>query len=891
MDSSAIRQTFLDFFRSKDHHVVPSAPMVIKDDPTLMFTNAGMNQFKDIFLGNRKAEFNRMADTQKCLRVSGKHNDLEEVGHDTYHHTMFEMLGNWSFGNYFKQEAISWGWELLTQVYQIDPSRLYVTVFSGDPKEGLEQDQEAFHIWKTFLPEERILLGSKKDNFWEMGDTGPCGPCSEIHVDLRDDGARAAVPGSSLVNTGDPLVIEIWNLVFIEFNRQSDGSLSPLPTRHIDTGMGFERLCMVLQSKTSNYETDLFQPIIQHISHIAGIAYGSDPKADVAMRVIADHLRAVAFAIADGQLPSNVRAGYVIRRILRRAVRYGYVFLKFQKPFVCELVPALVQGMGEVFPELKSQETLIVNVIREEETAFLRTLEQGIQKFQQYVASALLPERKRKGGVVSGDFAFELFDTYGFPVDLTRLMAREIGWTTDMEGFNRCMEEQKERSRQAAVSDASDWIILKESGNLTEFTGYDSLVAETEVLRYRKVSGKQGNLFHIVLSRTPFYAESGGQVGDRGWLIKGKEKLPVLDTFRENELIIHTTPAMFTGTEGSVLAEVDGAKRLRTASNHSATHLLHAALRKVLGAHVEQKGSLVDETRLRFDFTHFSRMNREETVAVEKLVNQKIRENIPLWEERSVAFDKAREMGATALFGEKYGDYVRVIRFGGDFSTELCGGTHVPFTGQIGLFRIVAEGAVAAGIRRIEAVTGAEAEAFMYEKEHQLEKAGELLKNPKDLVRGIEFLLEENQRMKKAAGEFEKLKTARLQEVLRDQVKQFEGARFLGARVELSLDELKSLAHELRNEFTDLFLLLASESDGKANLVLAISDDLIRQKNLHAGKLIRELAKDIDGGGGGQPHIATAGGKNPSGIPQVIAHAESMILNFQSVDGGDKRSR
>ncbi|MFH1161464.1 MAG: alanine--tRNA ligase [bacterium] len=871
MDSSSIRQTFFDFFKSKEHHLVPCAPMVIKNDPTLMFTNAGMNQFKDIFLGNKVAKFKRVADTQKCLRVSGKHNDLEEVGHDTYHHTMFEMLGNWSFGDYFKKEAIEWGWELLTEVYKIDKTRLYVSVFEGDEKEGLAKDHEAFRIWKAILPEERILFGSKKDNFWEMGDTGPCGPCSEIHVDLRETNARKSLPGSKLVNTGNPLVIEIWNLVFIEFNRQSDGKLIPLPARHIDTGMGFERLCMVIQGKTSNYDTDIFQPIIQVISQNAGIEYGADPRADVAMRVVADHLRAIAFSIADGQLPSNVKAGYVIRRILRRAVRYGYVFLRFKEPFVCDLVPVLVNQMGAVFPELKSQYRLIENVIREEEAAFLRTLATGIQRFQQYTDT-----RYEMPQIIKGSFAFELFDTYGFPVDLTELMAREIGWSVDMEGFRKSMEEQKARSRQAAVTDIFDWIILNESAGLPEFTGYDSLTAETEIIRYRRVKGKQGEVVQIILAKTPFYAESGGQVGDRGWLVRGSEKIAITDTIRENELIIHTACRIFEDPSGTVFAEVDGHKRMLTANNHSATHLLHAALRKVLGTHVEQKGSLVDETRLRFDFTHFSKMNREEIEQVEKLVNRKIRENIPLHEERAISMEKAKALGAIALFGEKYGEQVRVIRFGDDFSTELCGGTHVPATGQIGLFRIVSEGAIAAGIRRIEAVTGAISEEFMYGKEQLLESVSEGLKNPKDLLRGLQNLLEENQQLKKAAGGYEKLRLAQVKEELKKQIKETGGIAFLATTVDLDAEALKGLAFDLRTEIPNLFLVLASESDDKVNLLVALSDRLVKEKKMNAGQIIRELAKEIQGGGGGQPHIATAGGKNPAGLPNVFAKALDM---------------
>ncbi|MBE0648920.1 MAG: alanine--tRNA ligase [Bacteroidales bacterium] len=894
MDSSKIRQTFLDFFTAKQHQVVPSAPMVIKDDPTLMFTNAGMNQFKDIFLGNRESETKRIADTQKCLRVSGKHNDLEEVGHDTYHHTMFEMLGNWSFGDYFKKEAIEWAWELLTDVFHIDKERLYITVFEGDKTDGLAMDADALACWKELIPEGQILYGSKKDNFWEMGNTGPCGPCSEIHIDLRPDAGRTALSGRELVNTGNPLVIEIWNLVFIEFNRQSDGKLVPLPAKHVDTGMGFERLCMVLQGKVSNYDTDVFQPLINALANLAGMPYGSDPKADIAMRVVADHLRAISFAIADGQLPSNVKAGYVIRRILRRAVRFGYVFLNFREPFICNLVPVLAEQMGKFFPELLSQQQLIENVIREEENSFLRTLEQGIQKFQHYVG---LPQEGRRtkdegrekiqhpaSSIIDGAFAFELYDTYGFPIDLTELMAREIGWRVDMDGFREGMKRQKERSRQAATVDASDWIVLHEDAGMTEFVGYETLKTTAAITRYRKVTGKTGELYQVVLDITPFYAESGGQCGDKGWLRKGEEVIEVQDTIREHEQTIHITARMFSEPAGEVVAEVDASRRLLTASNHTATHLMHAALRTLLGTHVEQKGSLVDETRLRFDFTHFSKMTAEEIEQVEKLVNARIRENIPQLEKRGVPMAEAREMGTIALFGEKYGDEVRVIRFGDGFSTELCGGTHASSTGQIGLFRIISEGAIAAGIRRIEAVTGAAAETYMYGKEQLLAQVSEALKHPTDLMHGIHHLQEENQELKKAAGEYAKLKQAQMSQTLKNKIERLNGLNFLGLQVDLDMDSMKGIASELRSEVADLFLILASESVGKANLVIAISDSLIKEKNLNAGSIIRELAKEIQGGGGGQPHIATAGGKHPAGIPSLLERASKMAESFAATD-------
>ena len=887
MNSSEIRAAFLDFFRSKSHQIVLSAPMVIKNDPTLMFTNAGMNQFKDIFLGNKVGTYTRIADTQKCLRVSGKHNDLEEVGHDTYHHTMFEMLGNWSFGDYFKKEAIAWAWELLSEVYKIDKDRMYVTVFEGDPKEGLEMDSEAFDLWRAYLPEDRILLGSKKDNFWEMGDSGPCGPCSEIHVDIRDDAERAKIPGKELVNQGDPLVIEIWNLVFIQYNRQVNGQLVPLPAQHVDTGMGFERLCMVVQGKKSNYDTDVFQTIIQAIAGKAGIAYGSDPKSDVAMRVIADHLRAISFSIADGQLPGNVKAGYVIRRILRRAVRYGYTFLGFKEPFMYELVKVLGTQMGNNFPELISQQDLITNVIREEEAAFLRTLATGIQRFNAYLESRISNETNqssanRKSEIVNlksieGSFAFELFDTYGFPIDLTQLMAREQGWSVDMEGFTKGLEEQKNRSRQAAAIDTSDWTVLVADAGMPVFVGYDSLSAETVITKYRKINIKGENLFHIVLAETPFYAESGGQTGDKGWLVAGEERAEIIDTVRENELIIHICKSIFTNPQGPVLATVDTEKRKLTANNHSATHLLHAALRQVLGTHVEQKGSLVDDNRLRFDFTHFAKMTKEEILAVEKIVNSRIRENIVLCEDRSVAVDKAREMGAMALFGEKYGDFVRVITFDPAFSVELCGGTHVLATGQIGLFKIVSEGAIAAGIRRIEAITADKAEVYWNDREGLIENISELLKNPKDLLRGVKNLLEENQELKKQVAELGKLKIEQLKQEYKNQVLNMNGINFLAVKVDLDAESSKSLAWELNNSIPDLFQVLACESDGKVNLTVMVSESLVREKKMHAGNIIRELAKEVQGGGGGQPHIATAGGKNPAGIPAALEKAKSFL--------------
>jgi alanyl-tRNA synthetase len=894
MNNTDIRQAFLNFFQSKQHAIVPSAPMVIKNDPTLMFTNAGMNQFKDIFLGNQVGKFKRIADTQKCLRVSGKHNDLEEVGHDTYHHTMFEMLGNWSFGDYFKKEAIEWAWEFLTEVLKIDKDCLYVTVFEGDTKEGLEKDHEAFEFWKEHIGEDRILSGSKKDNFWEMGDTGPCGPCSEIHADIRTVEEKAMIHGKDLVNKGDPHVIEIWNLVFIQFNRMAGGKLVELPAKHVDTGMGFERLCMVIQGTKSNYDTDIFQPIIQAIAKESGVRYGQDPKSDIAMRVIADHLRAIAFAIADGQLPSNVKAGYVIRRILRRAVRYGYAFLSFKEPFIHELIPVLISQMGSVFPELATQKNLIINVIREEEAAFLRTLSTGIQRFNGYITQ---PQPKQEGAIkeyihhpdnhqpsivdhksiIDGAFAFELYDTFGFPIDLTELMAREIGWSVDMEGFFKGLEAQKHRSRQDAVVETSDWVSLVDDAGMPEFVGYDQLHVQTMITKYRKVVAKGEVLYNVVLAKTPFYAESGGQVGDKGWLISGDEKIEVLDTEKENELIIHIVKVLPSNPGGSINAFVDPEKRKKTANNHSATHLMHAALRCVLGTHVEQKGSLVDENRLRFDFTHFAKMTTAEILQVEKLVNAKIRENTMLKEDRSIPVTQARAMGAMALFGEKYGDLVRVITFDPDFSVELCGGIHVPATGQIGLFKIISEGAIAAGIRRIEAVTAEKAEEYWNSRDSLLNDIGELLKNPKDLLRGVSLVIYENNELKKQVAELSKLKIYQLKEQLASKIQHDKGINFLFTKVDVDHEMIKNVAYEMLGSVTDLFLVLANESEGKASLIVALSDNLVKERNMHAGNIIRELSKDIQGGGGGQPHIATAGGKNPAGIASALEKAKGFI--------------
>ena len=871
MKSSEIRTSFLNFFKEKSHSIYPSAPMVVKDDPTLMFTNAGMNQFKDIFLGNLAAKHQRVANSQKCLRVSGKHNDLEEVGHDTYHHTMFEMLGNWSFGDYFKPEAIAWAWELLTEVYGIDKDRLYVTVFEGAEEDGLQSDQEAYELWKRFVPEDRILYGSKKDNFWEMGDTGPCGPCSEIHVDIRPAKDRELVDGATLVNQDHPLVIEIWNLVFIEFNRLSNGSLKNLPDKHVDTGMGFERLCMVLQKKQSNYDTDVFQPYIEFLSKISGIKYGTDSEADIAMRVVSDHLRAVSFAIADGELPSNSKGGYVIRRILRRAVRYGYTFLNLKEPFVNQLVPTLVKQMGEAFPELRAQEELIAKVIAEEEQSFLRTLSVGIQKFEQYIATN--PGIK----AVDGQFAFELFDTYGFPIDLTTLMAKEKGLDVDIRGFEAGMAAQKNRSRDAALVDKADWIIRKPWSEDTLFVGYETLQADVEIVRYRKVSNKGKTLFHVVLDRTPFYAESGGQIGDRGYLMINEERFPVIDTRKENNLSIHIMPRLPEKIKGKALAVVDQEKRMLTANNHTATHLMHSALKQVLGAHVQQKGSLVDEKRLRFDFSHFGKMTTDEIREVERLVNEKIRENIPMEEHRELTMDEAKKMGAVALFGEKYGDTVRVVSFDESFSAELCGGTHANATGQIGLFTIVSESAIAAGIRRVEAVTGRDAEVYYQEKTDEIEQIRTLLKQPKDNITALKQLLQQQEAMKKELQALQQMKLKQQSEELLQQKEMIGDIHYIGAKVQMDAKAAKDMAFQIKNKLPNLFLILAHEHEGKPGIVIMIDEQLVKEKGLHAGKMVGELAKNIKGGGGGQPFFATAGGKDPNGLDQVLAESKKAL--------------
>lgn len=870
MKSQDIRKTFLEFFNSKQHAIVPSAPMVIKDDPTLMFTNAGMNQFKEYFLGNKKANDPRVADTQKCLRVSGKHNDLEEVGKDTYHHTMFEMLGNWSFGDYFKEEAIAWAWELLTEVFKIDKDCLYVTIFEGDKSESLDRDTEAYDFWAKHIDPSRILNGSKADNFWEMGDQGPCGPCSEIHVDIRSDEEKQKVSGAELVNMDHPLVVEIWNLVFMQFNRKADGSLEKLPAQHVDTGMGFERLCMVLQDKKSNYDTDVFTPLIREIEAIANSKYGQEEEIDIAIRVIADHLRAVAFAIADGQLPSNTGAGYVIRRILRRAIRYGFTFLDQKEPFIYELVATLTNQMGSAFPELKKQKNLITNVIKEEEQSFLRTLDQGLLLLDQVIANA-------KDKSISGAKVFELYDTYGFPKDLTALILSERGYTMDEAGFDKELQKQKERSRAATKVETGDWVELRQDDE-EEFVGYDTLSAPVTITRYREVaSKKEGKLYQLVFNVTPFYPEGGGQVGDKGYLeASNGEVVYIIDTKKENNLIVHFAKNLPRNPEANFKAVVDEKQRARTASNHTATHLLHQALRNILGTHVEQKGSMVHSGNLRFDFSHFSKVTAEQLEEVEAFVNARIRESLPLEEQRGIPYDTAIEQGAIALFGEKYGDAVRTIRFGK--SMELCGGTHVTNTSDIWHFIITSESAVAAGVRRIEAITSDAAKAYFEEtsKEHQQLK--QLLNNAKDPVGVLEGIQQENAQLKKQLQQLLKEKAKHLKSHLVDQLEQKDGVAFLATEVDLDAGGMKDLAFEMGQNRTDLFLLLASRQNGKALLSCYISKELAGQGKLNAGTIVRELGKHIQGGGGGQPFFATAGGKNPDGIPAAL-EAASAYLN------------
>ena len=858
LTANEIRDSFVKFFESKGHQIVPSAPMVIKDDPTLMFTNAGMNQFKDIILGNHPAKYKRVTDSQKCLRVSGKHNDLEEVGHDTYHHTMFEMLGNWSFGDYFKKEVIGWAWEYLVDVLKIDPSILYATVFEGSAEEGLERDNEAAGYWEQYLPKDHIINGNKHDNFWEMGDTGPCGPCSEIHIDLRPEEEKAKVPGRELVNKDNPLVIEIWNLVFMQYNRKADGSLEPLPAKVIDTGMGFERLCMALQGKKSNYDTDVFQPIIKVIGDLTGLNYGNDPKVDVAMRVVADHIRTIAFSITDGQLPSNAKAGYVIRRILRRAVRYAYTFLGQKQAFMFKLVPVLVENMGQAYPELKAQQPLIEKVIKEEEEAFLRTLETGIR-----LLDKVMKDTKAAGKTeISGVDAFTLYDTFGFPLDLTELILRENGMTVNEEEFNVEMQKQKQRARNAAAVETGDWVVLEEGE--THFVGYDYTEYETRILRYRQIKQKNQTLYQIVLSETPFYAESGGQVGDIGVLVSEFETIDIIDTKKENNLPIHIAKQLPEHLDAPMMACVDTDKRAACAANHSCTHLLDEALRQVLGTHVEQKGSLVTPESLRFDFSHFQKVTPEQLREVEHLVNAKIRENVPLTEYRNLPIEKAKELGAIALFGEKYGDEVRVVQFGS--SIEFCGGTHVSATGKIGMVKIISESSVAAGVRRIEAITGAKVEEMLDAVQDTINDLKALFNNAPDLKAAIAKYIDENAGLKKQVEEFMKEKEATVKAKLIENAKEIHGVKVIKSVLPMPADAVKNIAFQLKGQFTEnLFIVIGSVYEGKPMLTVMMSDDQVKA-GLNAGQLVREAAKLIQGGGGGQPHFATAGGKNPDGL-------------------------
>lgn len=876
MDAKRIRSTFIEYFESKQHQFVPSAPIVVKNDPTLMFTNAGMNQFKDFFLGNETPAYSRATNSQKCLRVSGKHNDLEEVGVDTYHHTMFEMLGNWSFGDYFKKEAIAWSWELLTEVYKLPVERLYVTVFGGDKGDNLEKDMEAFDLWTAHVDKERILFGDKKDNFWEMGDVGPCGPCSEIHIDLRPEEEIQTVPGKDLVNMDHPQVIEIWNLVFIQFNRQSNGSLSELPAKHIDTGMGFERLVRAIQKKTSNYDTDVFTPFIEFIEKKAGKKYGEDEKIDIAIRVIVDHIRAISFTIADGQLPSNNKAGYVIRRILRRAVRYGYTFLGFHEPFLHELLPLLSVHFGEMFPEIPSQQDFIAKVIFEEEASFLRTLDNGLKRLDQIKVD--LAEKGEK--VISGKTAFELYDTFGFPLDLTSLIARESGISVDEAGFDVEMAQQKERSRAAAEQETGDWVMVGEEASV-QFVGYDRLETTTSIIKYREIKEKKGNKYQLVLEETPFYAESGGQVGDKGVLVSEKETINVLDTKKENDLIVHFVEKLPQHPEATFVCKVDKARRNLTMNNHTATHLLHAALKEVLGDHVQQKGSLVNDQLLRFDFSHFSKLTDEEISKVEHIVNQKIRENISLDEQRNVPIDDAKKMGAMALFGEKYGEFVRVITYGKDFSVELCGGTHVSTTGKIGLFKIVSEGSISSGVRRIEAITAEAAEDYINEQLTLVKELQELLKNPKDVKKSVEALLMERNELKKEVESLHLKQAGALKDDLLKASEKKNGTNQIIAKVSLpSADALKKLAFELKNEVDHLLAVIAADIAGKPQIAVVIADELVKEKSLNAGNIVRDLAKEIQGGGGGQPFFATAGGKKLEGLDQVVISAKELFSSI-----------
>lgn len=874
MTSKEIRQAFLDFFKSKQHKIVPSAPLVLKNDPTLMFTNSGMVQFKDFFLGNGTPPAPRIADTQKCLRVSGKHNDLEDVGFDGTHHTMFEMLGNWSFGDYFKEDAIAWSWELLTQVLGLQPDRLYATVFGGDEKEGLASDEEAREYWRKYLPDNHILDGNKKDNFWEMGAQGPCGPCSEIHYDFRSDEDRAKIPGENLVNQDDPSVVEIWNNVFMQFERKADGSLVVLPAQHVDTGMGFERLCMVLQGKRYTYDTDIFTPFITFVEKVSNKKYNGsydrNALTDVAMRVVVDHIRAVAFTIADGQLPASGGAGYVIRRILRRAVRYYYSFLEIKEPFLNKIVPLLADEFAEVFPELKAQQDFVQKVILEEERSFLRTLENGLKRLDTIEA---------KDGIISGEEAFELFDTFGFPVDLTELIAREKGLSVDIQGFEKALQIQKNRSKADAEKQVGDWVVISEEGAVT-FVGYDALqVTDAQVVKCRAVKDKKGMQYQIVLNKTPFYAESGGQMGDTGYMDFDGERIDVIDTKKENDLIIHIVNKVPENIQiQHVIASVDVNKRSATSKNHSATHLMHAALHRILGKHAVQKGQNVDDERLRFDFSHFQAVTKEELAEIEKLVNQKIRENIQLEEVRNMPIEEARQTGAMMLFGEKYGETVRVITFDKDFSQELCGGTHVPATGEIGLFKIVSESAVAAGVRRIEAITADEAEAYINSELEELDKIRDIFKNPKETAKRVADLQDENKRLQKQIEAMLLEQAAGLQKELRSEFVQQNGIQLLVKRLPLTdANAVKTLAYNLEKEIGNAVIVFGNIANDKPLLTIRISDELVQAKGLNAGNLIRELAKDIKGGGGGQAFFATAGGSDVNGLDAALARVAQLI--------------
>lgn len=874
MTSNQIREAFFEFFREKQHQIIPSVPMVIKNDPTLMFTNAGMNQFKDIFLGNKKPKNLRVANTQKCLRVSGKHNDLEEVGHDTYHHTMFEMLGNWSFGDYFKKEAIIWSIEFLVDKLGIDKTRLYATVFEGSKEENLEKDQEAFEFWSGVIDKERIIGGSKKDNFWEMGDTGPCGPCSEIHIDLRSDEERKKINGKELINKDNPLVIELWNLVFIQYNRKADGSLEHLPQKHVDTGLGFERLSMVVQKKQSNYDTDIFQTIINELIRISGLEYGEKEEWDIAFRVVADHLRAVSFSIADGQIPSNNKAGYVIRRILRRAIRYGYTFLGLENPFIHLLVPILTENMGESFPELKNQQELIREVIKEEEISFLKTLDTGISLLDKIADTA----RKNNKKEVSGKVAFELYDTYGFPLDLTELILKEKNMVINHKEFENEMKTQKTRSKQAGKITAEDWTQLKED-DTGEFIGYNHLESDIHITRYRKVTVKGKEQYQLIFNITPFYATSGGQVGDTGYIESEKEKIQIIDTISENELSIHLTNKFPEYPKEIFHAVVNKEKRLFTANNHSATHLLHFALKSVLGDHVEQKGSLVTADHLRFDFSHFRRINKDQLEQIESIVNALIRENTQREEFRDIPMNEALNKGAIALFGEKYGDLVSMIKFGN--SIELCGGTHVDATGQIGFFKIISESAVAAGIRRIEAITALKAEKYIRDQLEIINEIKNTFKSSRKITDQVRELVRENSKMSREIEVMERNRLKIIRKNLLSKVMEINGINFIAERIEVnSTVAMRDLAFQIKKEMKNLFLLIGAEINGKANLALMISDNLIKEKGLNAANIIHAIAKKINGGGGGQSFFATAGGKNLSGLEDAFRRAKEIVFEF-----------